>query len=526
MEEQRLYNIEDTAKLMTRAKRPRRLLRIALFIIAIIAVLLITFFGYKRTEEKKYNKTISIAEKAFEEGDYDTAELEYLKATEIKKREPKAYKGLAYSYLAKGKFEKASETYQNLYSITQETEYKEAAELTKNNMMPISDKLAPAKGIWVSTDYNQLDSDSVLSVFLEEFLSSMRMAAMYDTSDTTLNASLYDRRTPEDSYALPATRFMLNQDYLEYMGDSNDPRSWYDTYYVKVEKNILEETYFRVFDTEDKNIDAARKSAEKRRMMYLEGDYYYIRNIPQGGLATEVKIKGAKVSGDKCLLEYDAYDIGNHGTGEKNIIDTYFAMFKKEKSDTEYRWMLQYNGKSIPEEASGGKEQKGEDIREPDADIFRGLEGETLVFTSGAGAWDTTLEMKANGEFEGFYRDTNMGDTGDGYPHGTTNYCKFKGKFANPKKISEHEYRTQLQSVEIEDEIGSENIDNGVRYVATEPYGLEGDEFILYLPGMKAEELPQEFIEWLEIRAIDQSSYRPTLKSYGLYDEVNNIAFF
>ena len=41
------------------------------------------------------------------------------------------------------------------------------------------------------------------------------------------------------------------------------------------------------------------------------------------------------------------------------------------------------------------------------------------TFASGAGAWATSLELYEDGSFAGDYHDSDMGDSGDGYPNGT-----------------------------------------------------------------------------------------------------------
>ena len=48
-----------------------------------------------------------------------------------------------------------------------------------------------------------------------------------------------------------------------------------------------------------------------------------------------------------------------------------------------------------------------------------------LVFSSGAGAWGTVLELAPDGAFTGSFHDTNMGETGEGYPNGTVYLCSF-----------------------------------------------------------------------------------------------------
>ena len=48
---------------------------------------------------------------------------------------------------------------------------------------------------------------------------------------------------------------------------------------------------------------------------------------------------------------------------------------------------------------------------------FRDLSSLECWFGSGAGAWSTTLTIHEDGSFFGVYRDSDMGDIGDGYPN-------------------------------------------------------------------------------------------------------------
>ena len=52
-----------------------------------------------------------------------------------------------------------------------------------------------------------------------------------------------------------------------------------------------------------------------------------------------------------------------------------------------------------------------------------------LTFSSGAGAWRTSLILNADGTFVGEYSDSDMGDIGDAYPNGTFYFCSFSGQF-------------------------------------------------------------------------------------------------
>ena len=61
-------------------------------------------------------------------------------------------------------------------------------------------------------------------------------------------------------------------------------------------------------------------------------------------------------------------------------------------------------------------------------------------FSSGAGAWGTFLDLNDDGTFSGEFHDSNMGETGEGYPYGTVYVCDFSGKFSEPEKINEYTY--------------------------------------------------------------------------------------
>ena len=90
--------------------------------------------------------------------------------------------------------------------------------------------------------------------------------------------------------------------------------------------------------------------------------------------------------------------------------------------DEEYYWFYAKDGKG-PENA-GETEGQGE-VLEPSG--LPGVFPCDFVFSSGAGAWGTFLTLDADGSFTGGYNDSDMGDTGEGYPHGKNYYCEFQG---------------------------------------------------------------------------------------------------
>lgn len=149
----------------------------------------------------------------------------------------------------------------------------------------------------------------------------------------------------------------------------------------------------------------------------------------------------------------------------------------------------------------------------------------TFYFSSGAGAWGTSLSIHEDGSFEGNYHDSDMGSTGDGYPYGTVYMSDFSGQFAEPEKVNEYTYSAAILNMEPEQENGTSEIIDGVRYVYSEPYGLYGTDYVLfYLPGAPLAELPQEFLSW--VGYYDLSATEDTELSFvGLYNETMQSGF-
>jgi len=141
-----------------------------------------------------------------------------------------------------------------------------------------------------------------------------------------------------------------------------------------------------------------------------------------------------------------------------------------------------------------------------------------LHFSSGAGGWGTSLTIDADGTFVGKYTDSNMGEAGPGYPNGTCYISTFGGRFTDVEKVDEYTYSMRLESVETEESAGEEWIEDGILFIAAEPYGLEdGEEFILYLPGTSVNILADEFLSWAEMLCL-VDEWGETMSTYGLYN--------
>ena len=148
-------------------------------------------------------------------------------------------------------------------------------------------------------------------------------------------------------------------------------------------------------------------------------------------------------------------------------------------------------------------------------------------FASGAGAWGTSLTLKPDGTFSGSFHDSEMGDSGDGYPNGSIYVSNFTGSFKNITKIDDYTYKMELDHYDTANPVGTEEIQDDIRYVYSEPYGVEGGNvFYLYLPGKPISELTEEFISWsYGVKGQDLSKNK-TLDCHGLYNEAAQEGFF
>ena len=153
-----------------------------------------------------------------------------------------------------------------------------------------------------------------------------------------------------------------------------------------------------------------------------------------------------------------------------------------------------------------------------------------LMFCSGAGAWSTLLTLNPDGSFDGTYHDSDMGVSGAGFPNGTVYLCTFRGRFGDIKKLDDSTYAMTLQELNITTPhaVGEEWIEDGVRYVSSEAYGLNGGtEFFLYTPEAPISDLSQSFLTWFS-GPYDRSALAEdsSLGHYGLYNKSMDYGFF
>jgi len=170
--------------------------------------------------------------------------------------------------------------------------------------------------------------------------------------------------------------------------------------------------------------------------------------------------------------------------------------------------------------------RENDEILSPDAARFPEAPVE-LLFSSGAGAWGTVLALNPDGSFTGSCSDAEMGDNAPEYPHGTYYVCDFEGRFADIQQISDNAFSMRLESVITEKPEGETWIEDNIRYIASEPYGLTGGkDFLLYAPGTPADDLPADCRDWWPDAWLWRSGEVETLDGWALCNVDEGQGFF
>jgi hypothetical protein len=158
--------------------------------------------------------------------------------------------------------------------------------------------------------------------------------------------------------------------------------------------------------------------------------------------------------------------------------------------------------------------------------LLRSILPVDFAFSSGAGAWATGLTLYPDGSFEGSYYDSDMGDTGEGYPYGTQYLCSFSGRFENIQQVDEYSFTMELEELTSDYDEDASWIEDGVLYISSVPYGIEeGTKFVLYLPETPVAALDEEFLSWWPGRwSLDGTG--DTLGFYGIWNVEMGYGFF
>ena len=150
-----------------------------------------------------------------------------------------------------------------------------------------------------------------------------------------------------------------------------------------------------------------------------------------------------------------------------------------------------------------------------------------LVFASGVGGWGTVLTLQTDGSFTGHYSDAEMGVSSPEYPNGSCYVSEFSGRFTEILQISDYAWSMKLSELTTEKEAEQTWIEDGVRYISAEPYGvIGGDVFILYAPGMPADEIPADCRGWWPDAYQWSKGEIEQLEGWGLYNVKAGQGFF
>lgn len=290
-----------------------------------------------------------------------------------------------------------------------------------------------------------------------------------------------------------------NYDQIGLVGQNDDGDAWVD-YNLSEVNNFLAVLADAPFTEQDN---------DKYDKVKVSGDALSILIVEPSKTKT-AKIQKATLRGEELTVEYqvETWRV-NDDTGEEQQEMAYKTAFLRKMENGTYRIV------SITDRDPNTEGNTSETQTENDGAELFGTLPDTFWFSSGAGGWSTELHIEADGSFYGLYHDSDMGDTGEGYPNGTQYICNFTGKFTTPQKVNEYTYAATLESLEQERPSGEEYYEDGVRYIASSPYGLDDPgQFMIYLPGTPIADLPEEFISWAFLGEPEGE----TLEFYGIYN--------
>jgi hypothetical protein len=158
-------------------------------------------------------------------------------------------------------------------------------------------------------------------------------------------------------------------------------------------------------------------------------------------------------------------------------------------------------------------------VQGTDASVALASAPAEFYFSSGVGAWGTTMTLNKDGTFNGSFHDSNMGADTDIYPGGEILLCNFAGQFTDFQKIDDYTWSMRLSSLEYETTPGTDWTDGQIHYIANDAYGISGGAlFYLYLPGHPMDTIPEEYKGWARSTALYNNPDVFSLPFYGIYN--------
>lgn len=208
------------------------------------------------------------------------------------------------------------------------------------------------------------------------------------------------------------------------------------------------------------------------------------------------------------------------GCGKEASTDLAVATFERLES-TEAEEAKKTNVETTEEVAEENVTQQEDAIDEEFS--FEDLSKVRFEFCSGAGGWLEEFQIESDGSFTGYFYDSNMGQSGDGYPDGTVYKSDYSGHFTDLIQINEHTYQMKLADISYKEKIGDTEISDDRFWYYTGSYCLGGnDTFTIYLPGTPLSEISEDVYIWL--RWVNESDTELTVitivdesNGYGIY---------
>ncbi len=128
---------------------------------------------------------------------------------------------------------------------------------------------------------------------------------------------------------------------------------------------------------------------------------------------------------------------------------------------------------------------------------FADLTQYEFTYSSGAGAWSSSFHIAKDGYFYGMYNDSDMGDTGEGYPDGTVYTSNFGGQFTNLIKVSDYIYEMTISDMTYDNTPGTEELADNMRYVYETAAGIpEAGQVTLYMPKAEVSSIDSEIYQY------------------------------
>lgn len=239
-------------------------------------------------------------------------------------------------------------------------------------------------------------------------------------------------------------------------------------------------------------------------------------------------------NGEKTIYFPIDKNTARTGDGGTVAMDT-SAIIRNDRTYAPVRYLAEYFGYTVDWDGasstvvigrgSGAEPYTGFVL--PENLTFKDLSTTEFIFCSGAGGWETSMTINEDGTFSGSFHDSDMGDTGEGYPNGIVYFCEFSGQFEAPVKVNDYTYSMKIKSLKTTDPTEAPTIEDGVKFIPSGPYGIENtDELLVYLPGTSVELLPEEFVSWVSAPLVVDFYEMGSIDFYGLYNPVEKDGFF